>query len=261
MKKREMNPVIKSRVVVQKKRQIGKRMVIGTSVIVLAVIGIAAVFMKIPSGKGTVSGMPADRKRLEDMTAIPSVSSEETKESSTPYAETPIEVPSWIAQNFLTPNAYSRPGDPLTEVNNIVIHYVGNPNTSAKNNRNYFEGLAVTKTTKASSHFVVGLEGEIIQCVPLDEISYCSNNRNRDTIAIEVCHPDESGKFNQDTYDSVVKLTAWLCSVYQLTGEDVIRHYDVTGKICPKYFVDHEDAWIQFQKDVDAALASMSDDL
>jgi N-acetylmuramoyl-L-alanine amidase CwlA len=39
-----------------------------------------------------------------------------------------------------------------------------------------------------------------------------------------------------------------------LTEEDVIRHYDITGKICPKYFVDDEDAWMQFKTDVKAIL-------
>ena len=35
----------------------------------------------------------------------------------------------------------------------------------------------------------------------------------------------------------------------------MIRHYDVTGKNCPKYFVEHEDEWEQFKKDVDAQIA------
>ena len=33
-------------------------------------------------------------------------------------------------------------------------------------------------------------------------------------------------------------------------AEDVIRHYDVTGKICPKYYVENEDAWLSFKQDV-----------
>lgn len=33
---------------------------------------------------------------------------------------------------------------------------------------------------------------------------------------------------------------------YHLQSQDVIRHYDVTGKICPKYFVEHEDQWKEF---------------
>ena len=53
---------------------------------------------------------------------------------------------------------------------------------------------------------------------------------------------------------SLVKLTAWLCKQLDLSPKDVIRHYDVTGKACPKYFVDHEDAWKQFRKDVKKAM-------
>ena len=48
--------------------------------------------------------------------------------------------------------------------------------------------------------------------------------------------------------------TAWLCEKFSLTEEDVIRHYDITGKICPKYFVENEDAWKQFKSDVKAVL-------
>ena len=58
------------------------------------------------------------------------------------------------------------------------------------------------------------------------------------------------GSFNQATYDSVIRLTAWLCAREGLTAEDVIRHYDVTGKLCPLYYVEHPDAWEQFREDV-----------
>ena len=88
--------------------------------------------------------------------------------------------------------------------------------------------------TKASSHFVIGLDGEIVQCIPCNEIAYASNNRNSDTIAIECCIPDDTGKFNDSTYQSLIELTTWLIGRYDLGIEDVIRHYDVTGKNCPK---------------------------
>ena len=153
------------------------------------------------------------------------------------------EIPEWITQDLLPLNEYSRPGTPLTEVKGVVVHYVGNPGTTAKQNRNYFANLAKTHETSASSHFVVGLEGEIIQCVPLDEWSYCSSSANSYSIAIEVCHPDETGKFNDETVESLVKLLKWLCQLYDLDREDVIRHYDVTGKICPKYYVDNPEEW------------------
>jgi len=94
----------------------------------------------------------------------------------------------------------------------------------------------------------------VIQCVPLDEKSSATSERNRDTISIEVCHPDESGKFNDSTYRSLVRLTAWLCDTYGLSADHVIRHYDTCGKECPLYFVRHEDAWEQFKADVDSAM-------
>ena len=128
---------------------------------------------------------------------------------------------------------YGTGGEKLTQVNAIVIHYVGNPNTTAWQNRSYFANLAETGETSASSNLIVGMEGETILCVPLDEVAYCSNDRNHDTISIEFCHPSEDGKPTQATYDALVKLTAWLCDTFSLKGDtDVIRHYDVIGKEC-----------------------------
>ncbi len=155
-----------------------------------------------------------------------------------------------IDVELLTPNSYSRPQTPTDKITGIVIHYVANPGSSAIQNRNYFEGLKDSHETYASSNFVVGLEGEIVQCVPTSEVAYASNERNNDTVSIEVCHPDETGKFNDKTYDSLVWLTGWLCEYLQVPPENVIRHYDVTGKPCPLYFVEHEDAWEQFKGDV-----------
>lgn len=156
---------------------------------------------------------------------------------------------------LLTVNSYSRPGTALEKVNGIVIHYTANPGSTAQANRNYFEGLKDSHATHASSHFIVGLDGEIVQCIPTAEIAYASNERNSDTISIECCYEHEDGSFNQETYNEVIHLTAWLCAKFGLKGKDVIRHYDVTGKMCPLYYVEHEDAWTQFQKDVDTYLA------
>jgi N-acetylmuramoyl-L-alanine amidase CwlA len=166
-----------------------------------------------------------------------------------------------IKADYLTPNEYSRPQTRLKKVNAIVIHYTANPGTSAKNNRSYFDGLARSHATKASSHFIIGLKGEILQCIPLNEISYASNNRNSDTISIECCHPDESGKFNDKTYASLIALAARLCAEYDLTEKDIIRHYDVTGKECPLYYVKHEDAWEQMKTDIMAEADKLKGEL
>ena len=167
-----------------------------------------------------------------------------------------IAVPDYVEKDYIPVNEWSRPGTPLEDINAVVIHYVGNPSTTARANRNYFASLASGKEgTYASSHFVVGLEGEVVQCVPLTEVAYASNTRNGDTVSIEVCHPDETGEFSPVTYGRCVELAAWLCREFKLDPEtDVIRHYDVTGKECPLYYVEHPEAWEQLKADVAAEL-------
>lgn len=159
-----------------------------------------------------------------------------------------------IDVQLLDVNAYSRPGINTDTITGIVIHYTANPGSTAQENRDYFNSLQYTQETEASSNFVIGLDGEIIQCVPTWEVAYASNERNMDTVSIECCHPDDSGAFTDETYRSLVQLTAWLCEKFDLTQDDVIRHYDVTGKICPKYFVDHEDEWSGFKANVGKAM-------
>ena len=63
---------------------------------------------------------------------------------------------------------------------------------------------------------------------------------------------DATGQFTQASYDALVRLTAWLCDTAGIGRDQVIRHYDVTGKLCPLYFVEHEEAWTQFLADVAA---------
>lgn len=162
---------------------------------------------------------------------------------------TTLEIPKWIDSRLIHTHGSARSGVYLTDIKNIVIHYVGNPGTSAQNNRDYFD----KEETSVSSHFVVGLKGEIIQCVPLYEKSAASNERNIDSISIEVCHPDETGKYNEKTYASLVKLAAWLCEEFDLDKDDVIRHYDITGKICPKYYVENPEEWENLKQDIKAA--------
>ena len=157
-----------------------------------------------------------------------------------------------IIEDFLTVNEYSRPGEPLEKVNNIFVHYTANQGTSAAQNRSYFENLGITGETSASAHFVIGYDGEIIQCIPLDEIGYAVMQRNYDSISIECCYLAEDGKFTDATYQSLIRLSAWLLKEYKLAPEDMRRHYDEGGKKCPLYYVEHEDAWEQFLTDLEA---------
>lgn len=161
-----------------------------------------------------------------------------------------VKLPEWVDVQLIDIDGASRRGERLEGLRDIVIHYVGNPGTTAAQNRSYYNN----PDSEVSSHFLVGLEGEILQCVPLEEKSSASNHRNRDTISIEVCHPDASGKFSEETYAAVVKLTAWLLEVTGLDEKHVIRHYDITGKECPRFYVVNEDCWEAFIADVAKAI-------
>ena len=103
-------------------------------------------------------------------------------------------------------------------------------------NRNYFENQK-KGGRYVSSHYIVGLEGEILWCVPENEVAYCSNQANTYSISIECCHPDATGKFTDATTSSAAELCAYLLKKYGLGVDDLIRHYDVTGKQCPLWFV------------------------
>lgn len=160
-----------------------------------------------------------------------------------------------IQEDFLTENPYSRPGEKLGTVNNIFVHYTANPGTSAAQNRSYFENLGLTGETSASAHFVIGYDGEIIQCIPLDEIAYAVQKRNYDSISIECCYLEKDGKFTDATYNSLIQMSAWLLKEYNLSVSDMRRHYDEGGKKCPLYYVEHEDAWEQFLADLKQYIA------
>ena len=218
----------------RRKRQIKRQMIIRA-----LCIGVFFIFLLILAG--------VLKKAAENHAKTEPATVDETKRVT--------QQPDFMVE-LLTPNEYSRPQIALEQVNGIVIHYTANPGTTAQQNRNYFESLAETEETYASSHFVIGIEGEIIQCIPCNEIAYASNERNGDTIAIECCIPDDTGKFTDATYASLTALVAWLMGRYDLTTDDVIRHYDVTGKDCPKYFVENSGAWDTFKEDLAAYIAS-----
>lgn len=120
----------------------------------------------------------------------------------------------------------------------IILHYIGNPGTSAKANANYFAHV----NSQVSVNYIVD-DNEIIEIIPPYMKSYgtSSGEYNGKYIQIEMCHKDAAGVISEGTLEN----TVWLCR--KLIGEygcrDIIRHYDVTGKICPKWYVEHPNEW------------------
>lgn len=231
-----------------KKKKLTRRQKRNLHVLIFVVCAAALIAMLYTG----ISALKYARER-EDAQRMALIAQEQASSGSGP-ARWEQEGAPYIDVQLLTPNEYSRPQIGIDNVNYIAIHYTANPGSTAQANRDYFENLSYTHETKVSSHFVVGLDGEVIQCIPTSEMSYATNSRNVDSVSIECCHMDESGAFQDATYQSVVKLAAWLCTRFGLTEENVIRHYDVTGKSCPKYYVDYPEAWEQMKLDIAARI-------
>jgi N-acetylmuramoyl-L-alanine amidase CwlA len=170
-----------------------------------------------------------------------------------------------IQKDLLTINEYSRPGTKLKKVQGIVVHWVANPNTSAKANRNFFENRKNGKSGYGSAHYIIDLDGSIIMAIPPEEVAYhvgaesyrsealkrLGSYPNSTTLGIECTHVDWNGKMTDKTYESLILFCAELCKKYNLDPlADLYRHYDITGKICHKWFVDHPYEWEKFKQKV-----------
>jgi N-acetylmuramoyl-L-alanine amidase len=73
---------------------------------------------------------------------------------------------------------------------------------------------------------------------------------NNSAIGIELCHQDWSGRFEKETLDAARELCYELKEKYGVSHNSLFRHFDITGKDCPRYFVKNEDAWFDFKDSV-----------
>ena len=133
------------------------------------------------------------------------------------------------------------------EIKYIVVHYTGNKGDKAKSNTNYFKDV----NRNASAHYFVD-DDSIWQCVEDRHVAWhCGAKtyrhpkcRNVNSIGVELCNgiPD----FSDKTVNNGVWLIKELMQRYNVPIENVIRHYDVTGKLCPASLVD-ESKWKEFK--------------
>jgi uncharacterized protein YraI len=158
------------------------------------------------------------------------------------------------------PNAYS-----LRKLKGVVAHWTANTNRGAhaKANRNYFNNT----DRYASAHYIVD-DRSIIHCIPDNEVAYhvgatrykADGDRIREgqlspnyfLVGFEMC-VNADGDWNK-TYRNSVALAAHLLRKYALNTNDLYRHYDITGKDCPKMMLE-ESAWGAFKADIDKAMA------
>ena len=135
----------------------------------------------------------------------------------------------------------------------IVIHYVGAV-SSAFNNAKYFE----TTYRGASAHYFVD-EKDVYQVVREKDASWhCGSNkykhpdcRNNNSIGIEMCcYKNTNGQIDvsEIVENRTVELVKELMAKYDIPVENVLRHYDITGKNCPAPHVTNQARWNSFKQ-------------
>lgn len=139
----------------------------------------------------------------------------------------------------------------------LVVHYVG-ATGGARNNAKYYHGTA---GINASAHYFVGHgpEAEVWTSVPEGDTAWHVGAkryvhprcRNANSIGVEMCcHQDAAGRWYLDpeTVDRAVELCRDIMARYGIDTDHVLRHYDVTGKLCPRPWVDDPAAWEDFKR-------------
>lgn len=163
---------------------------------------------------------------------------------------------------LLTPYNYS--DGEINRIKYIVIHYVGALGGAEANCRYY-----ASKYLGASAHYFVGFEGEIWQSVEDKNIAWhCGAKtyhhpecRNSNSIGIELCVRNNGSQaatsrdwyFEDATVQEAIRLTRELMARYGVAADHVVRHYDVTGKICPNPFVYNQTShtWNAFKQAIE----------
>ena len=149
----------------------------------------------------------------------------------------------------------------------LVVHYTGAPGT-ARNNGSYF---ASRGDIGASAHYFVDAQ-DIVQSVPdSGRAWHCGaavykhpECRNDNSIGVELCcytNGDGTWYFAPGTVDNAVQLVRSLMAQYGIDIDHVVRHYDVTGKICPEPFVRDASAWAEFKARLTAPETTEEEDM
>lgn len=153
------------------------------------------------------------------------------------------------------PKRVNNPGTAITP-RGIILHYIGNPGTTARQNASYFAHVE----TQTSVHYIVD-ETEIVELIPPDRKSYGTSDRahNESCVQIEMCHPDGSGRIEEAVLEKVVWLCRELMGRYGIT--EILRHYDVTGKRCPLWYVTHPEEWEALKERITKGEDEMTEEL
>ena len=131
----------------------------------------------------------------------------------------------------------------------LVLHYTANQGDTARGNLDYF----AREVTRSSAHYFVD-RNEVCQSVPEGAAAYHVGGKNRkhprcvndNSIGIELC--DSAFRVPRETEQRALELARDIIRRYHIPPENVLRHYDVTGKLCPLPWVRDPAGWWAFKK-------------
>lgn len=134
----------------------------------------------------------------------------------------------------------------------ITIHSTANEKSTAQNERDWL--MNPNNTMTASWHIAVD-EKRAVVAIPFNEVAWHAGdgrgNGNMKSIGIEIC---ESGN-RQKTLENAVKLVANILKGRNWGVDRLRRHYDWSGKSCPRIMSANNWAgWEQFKLQVQAEL-------
>lgn len=142
-------------------------------------------------------------------------------------------------RSILIERNYKKANRKPADITRIAIHWTANDNETAdaENNVKYF---AKTKR-KASAHWVVD-EAECINCVKEKDIAFSLGKKgdprskwnNSCSISVEICANFQTSEDSIKVFKNTIELCKKLHKRYP--HAIFMRHFDFTGKDCPKWF-------------------------
>jgi N-acetylmuramoyl-L-alanine amidase CwlA len=174
-----------------------------------------------------------------------------------------------ITDKLIHLNQYTRSGKPLSRVCSLVVHWTGLASGSNNGLFNWFDKVSVETQRYGSAHYGID-KTSIYRFIPDNEIAYhvgaskytefakkkfCDQYPNQYSLGVELNPEFANGEFHEEVLNRAVWLFAELCKIYNLNPMcEIIRHYDVTGKDCPKLFIDHTEKFLLFKEQVKEAM-------
>ncbi len=147
-----------------------------------------------------------------------------------------------IEDRLITINEMTRPGENLKKVKRIILSSTNLKNVSAVKCRNDIERFKYQAENYLSYHYIIDLAGNIVRCVPEDEISYSTNKFDIDSESISIAIvEDDENNISTESFRVQIELIQNICESYLLNPlEDIYMIYDITGSRKPRYYIDNK---------------------